>query len=77
MPVWAVLPAKGFLWGLYDRRTNPAHQIAAFETMATEIGLREPIYTDINDVAVMGLLHRPRWRARARGTPVCRLGPRA
>lgn len=59
MPVRAVLPAKGFLWGLYDCRTNPAHQIAAFETMATEIGLHEPIYTDINDVAVMGLLHRP------------------
>lgn len=56
--VWAVLPSKVFFWGLHDGRSNPTHQIVAFEAVATEIGLREPIYTDINDMAVMGLLHR-------------------
>ncbi|UCE58324.1 MAG: hypothetical protein JSU63_12880 [Phycisphaerales bacterium] len=62
--LWVILftsiaPGKHFYWQVHDLRNDPGNQIVRLREQMVEAEPAERIYTDFNDMAVMGQTGRP------------------
>lgn len=55
----SVLPTKRMFYQVYGLANHPVHGIAKFSDSLAAFPLAEPIYTDLNDLAVMGQTAHP------------------
>lgn len=59
MVLLSIMPDRSYYYYLHDLRNDPMHAVRGLTPAGTMGGSRDPIYSDINDLAVMAATARP------------------
>lgn len=54
-----LMDGRNLLWEINDLRNDPANQLVAIRDAVGEIDRSEPVYTEVNDIAVMARTAHP------------------